>query len=771
MSRQNPLIRVTMTIVLAALAGCQPQEPFYLKNVDGDLAYYKGAATEIEYPDVDAERLDDVTAAKRPFSLSNRDPKDMDIWDLALEEAMQIALANNKVMRNIGGQVQGPPDYLLRNPELIPTIYDPAIAESNPRTGPEAALAAFDTQLSSSLTWQKVNTPQNVDTSNYGIIFPATRQNDLGTFQAKLTKITATGGQFSLAHNAAYDLSNQPSRAYPSDWNVNLEAEMRQPLFQGSGVQFNRIAGPGATPGAFNGVMLARINTDIALADFEAGVRNLVSDVEIAYWELYFQYRSLDAVIAGRDSALSTWRRTYTLYRIGGKGGEAEREAQAREQYYAFRSQAEKSLNSLYATEAKLRYLLGLAATDGRLIRPEDEPTTAKVVFDWNEVLCEGLARNVELREQKWIVKRYELELIAAKNFLLPKLDFIGQYRWLGLGNRLDGANALDINNFAAGAPFPDSNAYRTLTDGQFQEWQAGFELNLPIGFRREMAGVRNAQLILARERAKLQEGELELSHQMAYAIRDLEANQVLSQTEFNRRIAAQREVEAVTAAYETDTVTIDRVLDAQRKLAQAESDYYRALVDFNKSIARVHFRKGSLLEYNGVYLAEGPWVGKAYFDARRRARAREASTYLDYGFTQPRVISRGPYEQHAGRGLFEGDGLGDTSTLDQSPTLADPELVPTPEPEMMPSDGIPAEPAAPQPAVEPQASATDRGILGGGWNAVAKMPVKTGKTAEEPISAAGWTTKAERGNHESRSHSTAASANRSASDWKGIQH
>ena len=795
MSRPIPLVCIAMTVVLAALAGCQPQEPFYLKNVDGDLAYYKDVATEIEYPDVESERLDDVAAAQRPFSLANRNPEDMEIWDLTLEEAMQIALANNKVMRNIGGQIQGPPDFILRNRELIPTIYDPAITESDPRMGPEAALAAFDAQLSSSLLWERTDAPQNINPL-YVDIFSPVSEHDLGTFQTRISKISATGGQYALSHNVAHDMDRfqypaggTPRYAYPSDWNVNLVAELRQPLLQGYGVQFNRIAGPGATPGLFNGVMLARINTDIALADFEAGVRNLVSDVEVAYWELYFQYRSLDAVIAGRDSALSTWRRTYTLYRIGGKGGEAEREAQAREQYYAFRSTAETSLNNLYSAEAKLRYLLGLAATDGRLIRPKDEPTTAKVVFDWNEVLSEGLARSVELREQKWIVKRYELELIAAKNFLLPKLDFIGQYRWLGLGNNLfPERNGSNTHFLSAG-----SNAYESLTGGDFQEWQAGFELNLPIGFRKEMAGVRNAQLILTRERVKLQEGELELSHQMAYAIRDLEANHVLSQTDFNRRIAAQREVEAVTAAYETDTVTIDRVLDAQRKLAQAESDYYRALVDFNKSIAMVHFRKGSLLEYNGVYLAEGPWVGKAYFDARRRARAREASTYLDYGFTQPRVISRGPYDQQAGSGLLDGELLDNGAMLEQSPTLAEPELVPTPAPEMMQLDDIPSEPAPPQPEAEPQAS---KGVgngdsphlceapsgpfrqMGtvpisdtGGWNAVARMPMRAGKTVDEQISAVGWTTAEQGGKHESRSNPTAASTNRSASGWKGIQH
>ena len=55
MSRHTPFVSLVTAVVLAALAGCQPQQPFYLKHVDGDLAHYKGVATEIEYPDVDAD--------------------------------------------------------------------------------------------------------------------------------------------------------------------------------------------------------------------------------------------------------------------------------------------------------------------------------------------------------------------------------------------------------------------------------------------------------------------------------------------------------------------------------------------------------------------------------------------------------------------------------------------------------------------------------------------------------------------------------------------
>jgi hypothetical protein len=47
------------------------------------------------------------------------------------------------------------------------------------------------------------------------------------------------------------------------------------------------------------------------------------------------------------------------------------------------------------------------------------------------------------------------------------------------------------------------------------------------------------------------------------------------------------------------------------------------------------------------VFLAEGPWPGKAYFDAHRRARQRDASLYLDYGHSRPGVFSRGAITQN----------------------------------------------------------------------------------------------------------------------------
>ena len=669
---------VWLTALLTATVGCQPQKPFYFLD-DGDFSHYVGVASEIDIPDLELESLDEVNGALPPMTLENAEPDSFE--DLSLEQAVRNALINAKVMRDLGGVAfgsngaQGTPSTLLSNPAGAPTVWDPALVQSDPRFGEEGALAAFDAQFTTSMSWQKNDSPVNVGAIG-GTIFSRINQQDLGTFQARLSKTNATGGTMSLTHNVQYEQSNSPLRLYPSDYATNVEMEFRQPLGQGAGVQFNRIANPGAIPGYNSGIMIARLRTDTALNDFEAGVRNLVRSVEEAYWNLYYAYRYLDTVRAGRDSGNQTWREVNAKKQVGAKGGGTQEEAQARQQLWRFQAELETAQSNLFKTESILRYTMGLSPADGRLFRPSDDPTNAKVDFDWYEIHAEGLARSIELRKQRWAIKQSELELIASKNYLLPRVDMVGQYRWTGLGDDM-----IDSSNTS-------SNAYGSMTSGNYQEWQIGGEVIIPLGFRKEMAGVRNAQLSIARSRGILQEQELELTHQLGDAIRELERTYRITKSYFNARVAALKDLEGAKAKRdaEIEGATLTMVLDAQRRLAEVEAQYFRSLVDYNLAITTVHFRKGSLLEYNGVYLAEGPWPGKAYFDAERRAQARDASFYLDYGFTRPKVISRGPYGQHAGKEdlLFE-----------SAPVEIMPEILPTPDP--VPVEAMPPDPTQPR--------------------------------------------------------------------------
>src|SRR5205814_1363844 len=150
-----------------------------------------------------------------------------------------------------------------------------------------------------------------------------------------------------------------------------------------------------------------------------------------------------------------------------------------------------------------------------------------------------------------------------------------------------------------------------------------------------------------------------------------------------NRWAASQREVEAREALYVGGRVALDDVLDAQRRRAVAQGAFWSAVIEYNKSIADLHTRKGSIMDYDGIGFEEGPWPQKAYWDALARARERDSGLYVDYGWTRPKVISRGPVAQRVPVGAPQEGG---------SP-VAGPEELPASEPSA--GEPTPAQPPA----------------------------------------------------------------------------
>ena len=390
-------------------------------------------------------------------------------------------------------------------------------------------------------------------------------------------------------------------------------------------------------------------------------MRDLVSDVENLYWQLYYTYRNLNAKIVLRDAALRIWQDGRGA--AGGQVGGGE-DAGARERYFRAEADVQTALvgvrsertgnvpfqpfnAGVHLMERRLRLLMGLPASDGRLIRPADEPTIAHVVFNWEEILAEAMMRRPELRRQKWQIQRRELELIASRNFLLPQLDFVGLYRFRGFGQRLLDSDRRNRARF--------DNAFRELTTGDFQEWQLGMEYRFPIGYRQGHAAVRNAQLQLARERAVLDAQEREVAHELATSVSEVERAHAVAKTNFNRRLAAYQRLAALKPLYdnavgEEKTRIAGQLIDAQSTLSDAETDYFQSLVYYILALKDVHFSKGSLLDYNEVVLSEGAWPQSAYGDAARRERLRGRNWSLaNFVMQQGPIVSGGPGGQQFG--------------------------------------------------------------------------------------------------------------------------
>ncbi len=675
MSRSLVRLVAILQICLTFFTGCRPTQPFLIAK-DHGMGEYLDQAMQIDYADVRVESLPEAVHSQVPLGPSHI-PENF--VELSLEDCISMALQNSKILRVVNGSNQQSGNVsaaiLSAGPGQLPSVYDPAITAATSNTQPlavdnngnritnrgairanqvggvEDALSEFDAQFSAIMGYNTTDRPRNVGAGN--VFNPQFFKAVDSNAQAAISKRTATGGVATVRTTTVYSSNNIPAsgnvigstnfgRAVPSDYTIALEAQVTHPLMRGRGTLVNRIP-----------VVLAAINEDIQLHEFEANVNNLVKAVEDAYWDLYSGYQVFEANKQARNAALNLWQVASARLKADGA---PEAEAQAEALYHQFDYQLHVALNGstapgndprgLYGREQTLREKIGWAATDGRFIRPSDKPTMARIQFDWYDITAEGLTRNVFLRREKWSIKQRELELISAKNQLLPQVDITGFYRWLGVGDQFAAANRSGIN-----FPNPGSNALEELTGGDYQEAGARLEITPPaFGARRQLANITSAHIQVAKSHESLKEKESMLVYELTTAWRNMESTfqsmkQLLDQIQSNEKEIRVFNDKIRTSVGELSQL-LDNLLRAEQRRAQATIQYHQTVSEYNKSLVNLHYLKGSLLDLNSISLQEGPWVDKAYWDAQERAREREAGHYIDYGFTRPAVVSAGPVER-----------------------------------------------------------------------------------------------------------------------------
>lgn len=614
MSRKFLGLGVALTV---ALNGCQLNSPKSNRFTPDKAASTGTGMTQLTPSDA-------VQSNNMPFYLEGNSPLEFDennltadkVWSMTLQECMAQALGSSRVMKDLGVTV-------MRAPQSVVTNLDPAIVYSDPRVGEEAALSAFDANFFASTNYE--DNDRGLNNRFFGV--DGNFRQDLNTSQVGVNKRSATGGLFSVRNVTIYDRNNQQTNQFiPFSWENYLETQVRQPLMQGAGSEFNRIAGPGSAPGQFNGVLLARVRTDTNLVEFEKSVRDYLADVENAYWDLYYAYRDLDARIQAHSIA------EQTLALLKAQNASIGRQAQAEEQVFRFQSEIVDSLNGrvidgtrtnngstggtfrgvggVRVSERKLRMIIGLPINDGNLIKTADAASQAPVFYDWDEAIREALSRREELRRQRWVIKQRELELIASRNFLKPQLDMVSQYRMRGFGKELLGSQSA------------------SSTFGNYQEWQVGLEYQLPVGFRRANASVKNSQLALARESEVLREQERAVHFGLSNAINETKRahdNLILQE---KRLVAIVVQLNAIDLRNETaETAELDVRLETHRRLLDARLRFHQAEVEYMLAIRNINVEKGTLLRYCNVFLNESAASSDAAADAVHRIASQDYGT------------------------------------------------------------------------------------------------------------------------------------------------
>lgn len=481
---------------------------------------------------------------------------------LSLDEALRIALQNSEVVRVLSG-VQAVSSGL--------TIYDPSISA----TAIEQEKGRFDPTVQALNSFNRFETPQAVfdpgDPNRAIITGSRTDDYNLGL---DVSKDTVLGGTANLGVNT------NPTRRRPGIFPLNpfdrsaVEFSYTQPLLQGGGIAAN------VAP-----IVLARIDTERSYFRYKDSMQSMVNGVVEAYWALVQARLDLWARQQQVDQAKFAFERAQAQFRA--ELADINEVSQTELAYANFRVALTAARANVLLTEAALRNILGLPPADGLQLIPVTPPTLQEIQLDWQALVQVAEQRRPDLIELKLILEADQQLLIQSNNNALPRVDAVGLYRWNGLEGEMPIGDRISTD------------------DGQFTDWTLGVNFSVPLGLRSARAQLRRQELVIARDRANLDQGLHSVVHELTINIRNLAQFYQQYEGAKQARVAAQRNLDLQFREYEAGRVIFLNVLQAITDWGNAISAEAASLLQYNNELARLERATGTILETHGIRFYE----------------------------------------------------------------------------------------------------------------------------------------------------------------------
>jgi outer membrane protein TolC len=226
------------------------------------------------------------------------------------------------------------------------------------------------------------------------------------------------------------------------------------------------------------------------------------------------------------------------------------------------------------------------------LILPADKVLGEQIRTNLEDEINTAMESRLELGQQQLRVANAGVAADVAKNNLLPKLDFVGSVGPKGIGG----------NYWEA---FQDEMGWDHL------DFTAGFQFEVPIGNRAARAIWRRAQL----QRMQAIDQYRALIDQISFDVKT-KAREV--DTTWEERVGSGRAryaaADALAAIEERERANealtpefVNRKLDLQSQLAQAEQREAEADANYMVALSALEKAKGTLLRYNNIIMEEAP--------------------------------------------------------------------------------------------------------------------------------------------------------------------
>lgn len=497
---------------------------------------------------------------------------------------------------------------LARNRAFAVQKYDIDIAQ----TEIQVARAAFDPAIQSSITYSESNSPLGGAGNTLGSQLntfvvplpgtnpanPPSRADNISTLSQEVTKLTQVAeivgsGGVQVARNRSADatvstflptgtevfLSGGLSKSsasvaeddsYQGDWTVGLT----QSLLRGFGP-------------AVNLVTLRQSRNAAGIT--EQGVRgtalDLVRDVENAYWNLVLALESLGIRQFSADLSAEQLELNKAFISVG-KLAESD-QVSAEAALAASKADLVDAKAQVRTRTIDIWRLLNPETAPGEEVYflPQEPPDVARIEEDLATSIRLGQIFRPDFAQARLNLANRDLDIVRAKNGVLPQLDLTANY-----GGGSAGTSANDARRF--------------VYDDRFDNYQVGIVFGMSLTNRAERANRLRAEYQLDQAEASLQNLEQLIEADLRLAV--VEINR-----QWERIAATQQEVRSREEEYgvEQDQFRLGRstnldVLQVQQSLIQAKLNEVSARVAYIQSLTNLYHAEGTLLARRGVNFA-----------------------------------------------------------------------------------------------------------------------------------------------------------------------
>lgn len=456
----------------------------------------------------------------------------------------------------------------------------------------QAARGVYDPVFNSQSYYESRTTPtaSTIGGAVGGKVTQKTLYNDFGLSGFSPWQ----GGSYSTTFNQSRLTTSNRNVTLNPQFPANLLATYTQPLWRNRRIDANR-----------RNILIAGRNINISESQLRQEAITIISNVESAYWDLYYALRNLQVQV----DTLKQAREQYESNRRQSEHGVLAPIdiVQAEAQVYTFEQNVYAAQQSVTNAENVLKPMILPNGTDPEWNRPLMPTTPAELDVP---------SLSVEVATAEAIKNRPELEQIGInqeinridqryyRNLTKPQIDLFGSYTGAGLAGT---PNPLS-SGFANVPPILNGGYFTSLKNlfaQDFPTYRTGLTISFPLRNRTAKANLgssimRGAQL----ENQRLQQ-EQNIESDVRNSLQALRSAQYALNAATQGRVAAEELYASEERQFRGGLTTYYLVLQRQTELAAARGREVQARTNLNKAISIFNRSTGRTLIANNVEVSK----------------------------------------------------------------------------------------------------------------------------------------------------------------------